>query len=180
MSGTQGANVYNRHSTKMMHESVADQLVRFHRVLDCVPQDGNCLFESIARQLDGPHTHTSLRHLTVSNGLTNMLKYEELNGEYETRLTRKINELLQDNKWNAEIDNLVLNIIADALGVSIVVLGSYLPPHFFPCDNNDAIDDNTVVLVKDEMQTHFDATIPTIRSGKYLLPISLLGILRIY
>lgn len=81
--------------------------------------------------------------------------YEQFSfgGTYFEELER----LQQDRVWDAHVGDIAITILSDALKVSIVVIRTGNRPYYFP-DDKLYVDDDTIVIVQDESQTHYDAS----------------------
>lgn len=140
--------------------STAEQLSAIARGIDPVPGDGNCLFESIARQLPGASlTHYDLRMIACETGRLNPYIYQPFTQFSLKSFHQNLDQLAEIGVWNVDIGDLAITMLRDALDLRIVVLRNGSVPHYFP-DDNRAIDDNTIVVVQDDLQVHYDATLP--------------------
>ena len=134
-----------------------------------MPADGNCLFESVARQLDKSehvlHSHQQLRQLTCHVGRTFDYKYNQfLQGDSEKYFS-ELEELSKDGVWNIDVGDLVITILHDILMARVVVFQPDGCTLSFP-DDSQPIDDNTIVIVRED--NHYDATKLICPKGKYL------------
>lgn len=139
-------------------KSICQQLREYGRVVDTVPGDGNCLFESVARQLGRSHTHRTLRQLTYVTAMRYQHMFEPFVIGGSAVYIRDINQLSCDGVWNIQVADMAIIILQYALQVRIAVIRDYTRSYFFPDDGGEVVDDNTVVVIQDRSRTHYDAT----------------------
>lgn len=151
--------------------TVDEALERYGRTMDPVPGSGDCMFESIARQLpDINITASTLRQMAVDYGFLNEdhLKFF-CNASIQDNYQQFLSEFRQDGHWNDDLGDIMLTMISGALGPQeIIVIRNGTIPVYFNLTENDPVTSSTVVIIQNDAQTHFDATrsVAKSRSGR--------------
>lgn len=95
-----------------MYGTAEEQLTQLGRVIDLVPGDGNCLFESIARQTG--YTHQDLRRLVYLTGRQRSREYCQFLAGDELRYLEEMEAMRCDGAWNYAVGDLVITILQEA------------------------------------------------------------------
>lgn len=134
-------------------------LARYNRVIDPVPAGGNCMFDAVARQCPEPHiTMHTLRQLACDYGERHKDEFKPffIYGDYDTYLA----EFRKDRVWNMHFGDLLPLMIMGALGedkhMAIVRSGNEV--YHFNAPKGSPITSDTIVIVHDISQSHYDAS----------------------
>ena len=141
---------------------IINNLKSVGRVIDQVKSDGNCLFESVSRQITDRRMNAArLRAMACNEAEANAANYkvflEETVQRNYSRLVRKTRET---KVWDNPLGDVMPTIIFNALGQKpLIIFRHNNNPQVFP-DPHPPITGNTIIIVQDASQTHYDATVP--------------------
>lgn len=138
--------------------AVISQLAKFGKVIDYVPHDGSSLYESIARQIRCDQIE--LWNIVRNEAENNLQEYEThpVLKEENTTYFMVLPELCNGpGICSHAASQLALHIIQNVLKVNIIVFTNDDSPQLF-LGNIDLHGNNTVVIVQQSDQLHYDST----------------------
>ena len=144
--------------------SLATQLHRLGRKKVQVFGGGNCLFESVARQVPGM-THQRLRQMACDYAAQNE---EEGRGFLPgvhaglQNYQQLVQDFRQDGYWQGSLGDQMPLLISSVLKKPIVKI-QHGNPQAIINDTGAPIDDDTIVIIHDVSCTHYDAAIASSR-----------------
>ena len=143
-----------------IYPSLLDQMAALGRRMEPVPPDGNCMFESIARQSHDytENTHIMLRKLTCIRGRVESERFRGFLAHHKRdQYLSEINKLEKNGVWDIDIGDVAIMILQQVVNRKIVVLRNRQKPLIFP-DDGVLINDDDLVILQDDFQTHYDST----------------------
>ena len=146
----------------MQYGTVDEQLALIGRCAVPIKPDGNCMFASVACQLSRTaekdlEDPMVLRLMAVEQGMEFFDNYKDFNVGDVEQFVWELIMMKKDGAWNYDIGDLAIHLLRDALKMKFVILQTRLKPVHIPDDGKE-IDDNTVVLIRDQIGKHYDGT----------------------
>ena len=146
----------------LVYGTIDQQLAAIGRLRDPVIDNGNCLFESVSRQLeDLSFTAHYLRVLVYQAGKNTPERYEHLVQDDRTVFQAQMKSIKEDEFRSAESDVLILSILQQELDKKIVLIRHGFKPMHIP-DTDPSLGPECIVVIARPGDipgfTHFDAT----------------------
>jgi len=137
-----------------------------------IAPNGDCLFESIARQIQGVSLlgADDLRESAVIYGIEHSDNFSEFYwqddstvdlsspGKRKQAFEKNLEQYLCPGVWNSEIGDFMSSLVALAANLKIVILKDNALPIFVP--HEFEVTDESIVIVHSSNGTHYDATRP--------------------
>lgn len=136
---------------------IGQLLTNVNRCPDYVPEDGNSLFECIARQI----VHEDLQCAEI---LRDALCEEVLDSPEvcDPLFVEELDELAEDDSWKEEWENDVLKLLCEMAEATIILLESHVEPiEFIPAQCSIH---SPIIIVKNHNGAHYMSTKSTYTS----------------
>lgn len=101
--------------------------------------------------------HLKLRELMYTHGIKNVDKYSSCENQTAENFLADLSELQKEGVWNKEAGKIAIPILQDILGVPIVIIRNSRRAVHYP-EDEQVIDEQTIVIVQDDTSMHYNAT----------------------